>query len=74
MTQAIPTFPGYRIDSLIGEGGAGRVFRGVALETGAPVALKVFHSYRVNSPEFGRRFEREVIEKVYLHMERTGLI
>ena len=53
-------FPGYRLDRLIGEGGAGRVFRGVALDTGQPVALKVFHAYRVNAPEFTRRFEREV--------------
>lgn len=60
MTAQTPEFPGYRVESLIGEGGAGRVFRGVALDTEQPVAIKVFHAYRVNAPEFARRFEREV--------------
>lgn len=60
MSAPIPEFPGYKIESLIGEGGAGRVYRGVALETGQPVAIKIFHAYRVNAPEFARRFEREV--------------
>jgi len=58
--DARPSFPGYRLESLIGSGGAGHVFRGVALETGEAVAIKVFHAHRVNRPEFARRFEREV--------------
>src|SRR5258708_30992022 len=58
--ESLPAFPGYRTESLIGSGGAGRVFRAVELETGEAVALKGFHAHRVNRPEFGRRFEREV--------------
>ena len=60
MSQQLPDFPGYRIDELLGEGGAGRVFRAMKLDTNTPVALKIFHAYRVNSPEFTRRFDREV--------------
>ena len=58
--EAPPTFPGYRVDRMIGTGGAGKVYAGVALDSGEPVAIKVFHAHKVNRPEFARRFDREV--------------
>jgi len=43
----------YRIDSLIGKGGMGEVYRGTDTRLGRPVAIKVC------AQEFNDRFERE---------------
>src|SRR5262245_61261860 len=43
----------YRIDSLIGRGGMGEVYRGTDTRLGRPVAIKV------STKEFSDRFERE---------------
>lgn len=61
LTPAVAhAFPGYRLEKLVGSGGAGRVYLAVALATSGRVAVKVFHAHRVNRPEFARRFDREV--------------
>jgi eukaryotic-like serine/threonine-protein kinase len=45
----------YRIDSLLGKGGMGEVYRGTDTRLGRPVAIKV------SAREFSDRFEREAI-------------
>jgi serine/threonine-protein kinase len=48
----------YRVESMIGEGGMGRVFRAVAPD-GTVVALKVVKAELAKDEVFRRRFERE---------------
>ena len=43
----------YRVDSLLGKGGMGEVYRGTDTRLGRPVAIKV------SAREFSDRFERE---------------
>ena len=49
----------YRVESEIGSGGVGVVYRGTALETGEPVAIKLLRDLRPDA-ETLRRFEQEV--------------
>ncbi|HEY5883571.1 MAG TPA: SUMF1/EgtB/PvdO family nonheme iron enzyme [Pyrinomonadaceae bacterium] len=49
----------YRIDSLIGLGGMGSVYRVTRLLIGDEVAMKILHSERVADPHVGERFRRE---------------
>src|SRR3954449_11922418 len=48
----------YRVESMIGEGGMGRVYRAVG-PAGEVVALKVVKAELANDDVFRRRFERE---------------
>src|SRR4051812_24351269 len=48
----------YRVESMIGEGGMGRVFRAVGPD-GVVVALKVVKAELAKDDVFRRRFERE---------------
>jgi serine/threonine protein kinase len=49
----------YRLHSLLGAGGMGRVFLGFS-PAGRAVALKVIHPHLARDPEFVRRFRQEV--------------
>ncbi|MEZ4452145.1 MAG: serine/threonine-protein kinase [Nannocystaceae bacterium] len=49
----------YRIDSLLGEGGMGAVYRGYHLHLRRDFAIKVLHPDVTRDPDIGRRFERE---------------
>jgi serine/threonine protein kinase len=49
----------YRLDSLVGEGGMGAVYRAYDLNLAIPVALKVMHSHLARQPEFQDRFLQE---------------
>jgi serine/threonine-protein kinase len=49
----------YRLDAVLGEGTSGGVYRGVALATGRPVAVKMLHPEWLGHEESRRRFERE---------------
>jgi eukaryotic-like serine/threonine-protein kinase len=48
----------YRVHTLIGQGGMGKVFRAQQIPLGRPVALKVLEAHRVD-PDFQRRFFQE---------------
>ncbi|MGW0844510.1 protein kinase domain-containing protein [Streptomyces sp. NPDC002787] len=58
-TEELPEIPGYRIDSLLGSGGMGRVFLGTS-PSGRQVAVKVIRGNLAHQPDFRRRFRREV--------------
>lgn len=49
----------YRIDSLIGLGGMGSVYRATRVLIGDEVAIKILHTERVTDPQAAERFRRE---------------
>src|SRR5215831_1267248 len=49
----------WRVDSQIGEGGVGAVYKGAHVGIGRPVAIKALHGLFASQPEFRKRFERE---------------
>lgn len=51
----------YRIESVLGRGGMGAVYRGTHVELGEPVALKFLHGMFASTPELRARFRREAI-------------
>jgi hypothetical protein len=50
----------YRVDSLLGRGGMGQVFRVTDLSTGQPLALKVLRPVDGDDSDRVRRFQREI--------------
>ena len=52
-------FAGYRIESVAGEGGMGRVYRATQIALKRPVALKLIVPELADDPGFRVRFERE---------------
>ena len=55
-----PRVEGYRVQSLLGQGGMGTVWRALHTGTSREVALKVVNSGRLHSSKSRARFEREV--------------
>ncbi|MBL8682116.1 MAG: protein kinase [Myxococcales bacterium] len=51
----------YQVDSLIGAGGFGRVYRGIHLTIGEPVAIKFLLEEFSRRPEQRARFKREAV-------------
>jgi len=51
--------PQFRIESLIGRGGMGAVYKGVQVTLARPVAIKLLPAEMVHDEEFVARFERE---------------
>jgi hypothetical protein len=58
---------GYRIESLLGKGGMGEVYRATQLSVGRPVALKVLGKRLAGNPNFRERFLREARAAGRLH-------
>lgn len=59
MRQNLTLSGRYRLDSLIGRGGMGEVWRATDLRLGRSVAVKLLPLDRVGDPQAMRRFERE---------------
>jgi serine/threonine-protein kinase len=51
----------YRIDSLLGEGGMGKVYAARHVHIQTQVAIKVLHQEMSTTPEYVARFEREAV-------------
>ncbi len=49
----------FRLDEPIGEGAMGRVYAGVQVARGEPVAIKVLHRHLGGDPRIAKRFHRE---------------
>ena len=49
----------YRIESVLGQGGMGMVYRAVQMSMDRPVALKTLHAHLAFAPTFYERFRRE---------------
>jgi serine/threonine-protein kinase len=61
----------YRLDSLIGEGGMGTVYRGHQLSVSRPVAIKLIAGKIAENPECVKRFRREAEAMAKLHHPNT---
>lgn len=56
----------YRIDALVGEGGAGRVYAAEHILLRKKVAIKILRADRANVPEMVQRFEREAMAAAHI--------
>ena len=56
----------YRIDALVGEGGAGRVYAAEHVLLRKKVAIKILRADRANVPEMVQRFEREAMAAAHI--------
>ena len=61
----------YRVESRVGEGGMGTVYRATHLMLGKPVALKLIKPELVTSKEIARRFQREA--RAASHLNHPGI-
>ncbi len=65
----------YRLDSVVGAGGMGVVYKGERIGIGKTVAVKFLQEAALSMPELVRRFEREVTAMSRLaHPHLTGVI
>lgn len=62
----------YRADAMLGQGGFGRVYRGVDLGSGAPVAVKVLREEVAAHADFRARFQREAV--VMSRLRHPGIV
>ena len=49
----------YELVRLLGQGGMGKVYKGLHLGLGIPIAVKTMHPEIASTPDYVRRFQRE---------------
>jgi serine/threonine protein kinase/pimeloyl-ACP methyl ester carboxylesterase len=59
MTEAGGSISHYRLETLLGSGAMGAVYRGVDKRDGSLVAVKLLHRHLAEDPSFRERFEQE---------------
>ncbi len=57
----------YKVESVLGQGGMGMVFKGVQTSVQRPIALKTLHPQLAMAPTFFERFKREAETASRLH-------
>lgn len=62
----------YRLDSVLGEGGMGIVYRGTHVDLGEPVAVKFLKHAWADRPEFRARFRREAV--ILAKLRHPGIV
>ncbi len=62
----------YRLESILGRGGMGCVYRAVHVELGAPVAVKFLRSELTARAELRARFQREAV--VLANLRHPGIV
>jgi serine/threonine-protein kinase len=70
--QALPIIPNYHVGHLVAEGGTARVYWGVDLRSGFPVAIKELKQ-RFFANEFVRNNFRNVETQLYLMLEHRNI-
>lgn len=56
----------YRLESVIGSGGMGIVYRAMDMELHRPVAVKILAAHLTSTPQFIKRFQNEIAHAVRL--------
>jgi hypothetical protein len=66
-SQDFPDIPGFDVESVLGRGGAGVVYRGWQHELNRPVALKMLHTGSQTDPQILARFciEAEAVARLH---------
>ena len=73
--MTLPKIPNYHIDSEIGAGGTGTVYRGINLHTHYGVAIKILHPSRTKDPFVVKKLLEEANNYLYLdHPNITKLV
>ena len=62
----------YQVQSLLGEGGMGAVYKAYDPRLGRDVAIKLMHSYYASQPEFQQRFLQEA--RTAAHLDHPGIV
>ncbi|MBK6461699.1 MAG: protein kinase [Myxococcales bacterium] len=62
----------YRLDSVLGEGGMGIVYRATHVELGEPLAVKFLKAAWAARPEFRARFRREAV--ILARLRHPGIV
>ncbi|HEY1088666.1 MAG TPA: protein kinase, partial [Archangium sp.] len=57
----------YKVESVLGQGGMGMVFKGLQTSVQRPIALKTLHPQLAMAPTFFERFKREAEIASRLH-------
>lgn len=65
-------FAGYRLETIVGRGGMGVVYRATELALDRPVALKLIAPERVNDPSFREHFLRE--SRLAASLDHAGIL
>ena len=68
----LPKIPLYHIDRLIAEGGTARVYWGIDLRSGFPVAIKELKMRHFKNPIIRKKF-KEVETQLYLYMQHPNI-
>lgn len=65
--------PAYRIESLLGHGGMGAVYRGTQVSLERPVAIKILPpGIEKEDPSYAERFKNEA--RTMARLEHTGIV
>ena len=72
LAELQPLFPDYQLETLIGRGGMGIVYRARHHKLDRPVALKLLLPDLVGDPQFVERFEREA--KALAKLDHPGIV
>ena len=70
--QNLPTIPLYHVDHLIAEGGTARVYWGIDLRSGYPVAIKELKSRHLRNKDIRDKF-RTMEAQLYLHIQHPNI-
>lgn len=68
----LPKIPNYHVDHLIAEGGTARVYWGIDLHSGFPVAIKELKLRHMNNPVVRRQF-KEIETYLYLYLDHPNV-
>lgn len=68
----LPKIPWYHVDHLIAEGGTARVYWGIDLRSGFPVAIKELKIRHFKNPVIRRKF-KQVEAQMYLYMQHPNI-
>lgn len=70
--ENLPKIPWYHVDHLIAEGGTARVYWGIDLRSGFPVAIKELKIRHFKNPKIRQKF-KDIEAQMYLYMQHPNI-